>query len=82
MVIKKLDCLKIIDVNFDDGMLDRHALMKKFVNLISSDPQIAVLPLCIDSSDFEVILTGLKCAQVSEFVACLTNIHFYHQILK
>eukprot|EP00049_Salpingoeca_infusionum_P026592 m.26559 g.26559 ORF g.26559 m.26559 type:complete len:1252 (-) comp8846_c0_seq1:700-4455(-) len=54
---------QIIDINMDDGMLDGCAAMTKFCNLISSEPDIAKVPLCIDSSNFEVILAGLKCTQ-------------------
>ncbi|CAG8568101.1 1896_t:CDS:10, partial [Acaulospora morrowiae] len=54
---------QIIDVNMDEGMLDGKASMTKFLNLIASDPDVAKLPLMIDSSNFEVVLAGLKCAQ-------------------
>ena len=47
----------------DEGMLDGIAAMTKFVNLISSEPDIAKVPLCIDSSNFAVIEAGLKCTQ-------------------
>ncbi|PWM30490.1 MAG: methionine synthase [Verrucomicrobia bacterium] len=53
----------MIDVNFDEPMLDASACMKKFVNLIGSEPEIARVPLMVDSSDFGAILAGLKCAQ-------------------
>eukprot|EP01113_Clastostelium_recurvatum_P038218 TRINITY_DN568_c0_g1_i1.p1 TRINITY_DN568_c0_g1~~TRINITY_DN568_c0_g1_i1.p1 ORF type:complete len:1276 (-),score=426.02 TRINITY_DN568_c0_g1_i1:154-3723(-) len=54
---------QVIDLNFDEGMLDTKAAMTKFLNLIGSEPDIARVPVCIDSSDFTVIETGLKCVQ-------------------
>ncbi len=53
----------ILDINFDEAMLDSASCMRKFVNLIASEPEIARVPLMIDSSDFDTILSGLKCAQ-------------------
>ncbi|KAK3723106.1 hypothetical protein QZH41_018349 [Actinostola sp. cb2023] len=54
---------QILDINMDEGMLDGVTSMTKFVNLISSEPDISKVPLCIDSSNFDVIEAGLKCAQ-------------------
>uniref|UniRef100_A0A1I8JHY2 methionine synthase n=1 Tax=Macrostomum lignano TaxID=282301 RepID=A0A1I8JHY2_9PLAT len=54
---------QVLDVNVDDGMLDGPACMTRFLNLISSEPDVAVLPLCIDSSNFEIIEAGLRCCQ-------------------
>ncbi|XP_068866439.1 methionine synthase isoform X6 [Aphelocoma coerulescens] len=54
---------QILDINMDDGMLDGPAAMSRFCNLISSEPDIAKVPLCIDSSNFSVIEAGLKCCQ-------------------
>ncbi|XP_031566695.1 methionine synthase-like [Actinia tenebrosa] len=54
---------QILDINMDEGMLDGIASMTKFTNLIASEPDIAKVPLCIDSSNFDVIEAGLKCAQ-------------------
>ncbi|XP_065059051.1 methionine synthase-like isoform X2 [Rhopilema esculentum] len=54
---------QVLDINMDEGMLDGQASMTKFVNLISSEPDIAKVPLCIDSSNFDVIEAGLKCCQ-------------------
>eukprot|EP01137_Pigoraptor_chileana_P011610 Opistho-2@62742 len=54
---------QVLDLNFDEGMLDSKFAMTKFVNLIASEPEIARVPLCIDSSNFAVIEAGLKCAQ-------------------
>ena len=53
----------VIDINMDDGLLDAKAEMVKFLNLIASDPDIARVPVMIDSSDWEVIMAGLKCMQ-------------------
>lgn len=54
---------QILDINMDEGMLDGISAMTKFVNLIASEPDIAKVPLCIDSSNFEVIKAGLRCTQ-------------------
>lgn len=54
---------QIIDINMDDAMLDAEAEMVHFLNLISSDPEIARVPIMIDSSKWEVIEAGLKCLQ-------------------
>src|SRR5438067_906050 len=53
----------IIDVNVDEGMLDSEATMTRFLNLVSSEPEIARVPFMIDSSKWSVIEAGLKCAQ-------------------
>lgn len=53
----------IIDVNFDEGLLDSEECMQKFLNLIASEPDIARVPIMIDSSKFSVIEAGLKCVQ-------------------
>ncbi len=53
----------IIDVNVDEGLLDSPAVMMRFLNLIAAEPEIARVPIMIDSSDFEVIEAGLKCVQ-------------------
>jgi 5-methyltetrahydrofolate--homocysteine methyltransferase len=54
---------QIIDVNMDEGMLDSEAAMVRFLNLIASEPDIAKLPIMIDSSKWSVIEAGLKCVQ-------------------
>jgi len=54
---------QILDINMDEGMLDSKAAMTRFVNLIASEPDIAKVPLMLDSSKWEVIEAGLKCAQ-------------------
>ena len=53
----------VIDINMDDGLLDAKKEMVTFLNLISSEPDIARVPVMIDSSDWEVIMAGLKCVQ-------------------
>ena len=54
---------QIIDVNMDEAMLDSRAAMVRFLNLIASEPDIARVPVMIDSSKWEVIEAGLKCVQ-------------------
>lgn len=54
---------QIIDINMDEAMLDSVACMHRFLNLIASEPDIARVPIMIDSSKWEVIETGLKCVQ-------------------
>lgn len=57
------DGAQIIDVNMDDGLLDAAAEMTTFLNLVASEPDIARVPVMIDSSKWDVILAGLKCMQ-------------------
>jgi len=54
---------QIIDVNMDEGLLDSEQAMVEFLNLVMSEPDIAKLPIMIDSSKFSVIEAGLKCVQ-------------------
>ena len=54
---------QILDVNMDEGMLDGKAAMVKFLNLIAAEPDIARIPVMIDSSKWEIIEAGLKCVQ-------------------
>ena len=54
---------QIIDVNMDEAMLDSKAAMVRFLNLIAGEPEIARVPIMIDSSKWEVIEAGLKCVQ-------------------
>lgn len=58
----------VIDVNMDDGLLDAKEEMKTFLNLIMSEPEIARVPVMIDSSKWEVIEAGLKCLQGKSIV--------------
>jgi len=57
------DGAQLIDVNVDEGMLDAEAVMRRFLNHIASEPEIARVPIVIDSSKFSVIEAGLQCAQ-------------------
>ncbi|MBY0571484.1 MAG: methionine synthase [Burkholderiaceae bacterium] len=54
---------QVIDINMDEAMLDSQAAMTRFLNLIASEPDIARVPLMIDSSKWSVIEAGLKCVQ-------------------
>src|SRR5574344_272644 len=54
---------QIIDVNMDEAMLDSKAAMVRFLNLIASEPDIAKVPVMVDSSKWEVIEAGLRCLQ-------------------
>ncbi|CAM9120698.1 unnamed protein product [Lampetra planeri] len=54
---------QVLDINMDEGMLDGPTAMARFCNFIASEPDIARVPLCIDSSNFSVIEAGLKCCQ-------------------
>ncbi len=54
---------QILDVNMDEGMLDGKAAMVRFLNLIASEPEIARIPVMIDSSKWEIIEAGLQCVQ-------------------
>lgn len=57
------DGAQVIDINMDDGLLDAEKEMTTFLNLIASEPEIARVPVMIDSSKWEVIVAGLKCVQ-------------------
>jgi len=66
------DGAMVLDINMDDGLLDAEAEMTHFVNLMMSDPDIARIPLMIDSSDWNVIRAGLKCIQGKSIVNSLS----------
>jgi 5-methyltetrahydrofolate--homocysteine methyltransferase len=53
----------VIDINFDEGLLDSEACMQKFLNLVASEPDISRVPIMIDSSKWTVIEKGLQCVQ-------------------
>jgi 5-methyltetrahydrofolate--homocysteine methyltransferase len=53
----------ILDINFDEGMLDGKALMQEFLNLLGSEPELMRIPFMIDSSKWEILEAGLKCVQ-------------------
>ena len=59
---------QVIDVNMDEGLLDSEAAMVKFLNLMSAEPDIARLPVMVDSSKFRVIEAGLRCLQGKSIV--------------
>jgi 5-methyltetrahydrofolate--homocysteine methyltransferase len=54
---------QVIDVNFDEGMLDSEACMTRFLNLIAAEPDIARVPVMLDSSKWSVLEAGLRCLQ-------------------
>ena len=54
---------QVIDINMDEGMLDSKAAMEKFLQLIASEPDIARVPIMLDSSKWDVLEAGLKCLQ-------------------
>ena len=58
----------VIDINMDDGLLDAKSEMVTFLNMIAAEPDIAKVPVMIDSSDWEVIVAGLKCVQGKSIV--------------
>ncbi|CAJ1017182.1 Homocysteine S-methyltransferase/Pterin binding enzyme/B12 binding domain/Vitamin B12 dependent methionine synthase, activation domain containing protein, putative [Leishmania lindenbergi] len=58
----------VLDVNMDDGLIDGVAAMTRFLNLLASDPDVARVPVMIDSSKFHVIEAGLKCTQGTPIV--------------
>ncbi len=62
------DGAQVIDVCMDDAMMDSKAMMKEFLNLIASEPDVAKAPIMIDSSKWEVIEEGLKCVQGKSIV--------------
>src|ERR1700679_922506 len=59
---------QVLDVNMDEGLLDSPKAMTTFLNLIAAEPDIARVPIMIDSSKWEVIEAGLKCAQGKSIV--------------
>ncbi len=59
---------QIVDINVDEGLLDSKAVMVKFLNLIGSEPDIARVPIMIDSSKWEVLEAGLQCVQGKSIV--------------
>ena len=58
----------VIDINMDDGLLNAREEMTTFLNMIAGEPDIARVPVMIDSSDWQVILAGLKCVQGKSIV--------------
>lgn len=66
------DGAQILDVNMDDGLINAEEEMVNFLNLMMSDPDIARVPVMIDSSDWNVIESGLKCVQGKSIVNSIT----------
>ena len=62
----------IIDINFDEGMLDSKGYMIKFLNLIAAEPNICKVPIMVDSSKWEILESGLKCIQGKGVVNSIT----------
>ena len=58
----------VIDINMDDGLLDARQEMVNFLNMIAAEPDIASVPVMLDSSDWNVIVCGLKCVQGKSIV--------------
>jgi 5-methyltetrahydrofolate--homocysteine methyltransferase len=58
----------VLDINMDDGLLDAKSEMAHFLNMVASEPDIAKVPVMIDSSNWEVIKAGLKCCQGKSIV--------------
>ncbi len=54
---------QVIDINMDEGMLDSEGAMVRFLNLVAAEPDVARVPIMIDSSKWSVIEAGLKCLQ-------------------
>src|SRR3954453_17717575 len=61
---------QVLDVNMDDALLDGKQAMTTFLNLLQAEPDIAKIPIMIDSSKFEIIEAGLKCVQGK----CIVNL--------
>jgi 5-methyltetrahydrofolate--homocysteine methyltransferase len=59
---------QVLDINMDEGLLDSEKAMQKYLNLLSAEPDIAKLPIMIDSSKWSVIESGLKCLQGKSIV--------------
>ncbi len=72
----------ILDVNMDEGMIDSEAAMIRFLNLIESEPDIARVPIMIDSSKWSVIEAGLKCTQGKSVVNSISLKNGEEEFLK
>ena len=66
------DGAQVLDINFDDGLLHSKAEMENFLNLLAGEPDIARLPVMVDSSNWDVIRAGLKCLQGRAIVNSLS----------
>jgi 5-methyltetrahydrofolate--homocysteine methyltransferase len=72
----------IIDINMDEGLLDGPAVMTKFLNLLAAEPDIARVPVMIDSSNFAVLEAGLKCVQGKSVVNSISLKEGEEEFLK
>src|SRR5437773_1017422 len=72
----------LLDVNMDEGMIDSEAAMIRFLNLIGSEPEIARMPIVIDSSEWTVIEAGLKCVQGKAIVNSISLKHGEEEFLR
>lgn len=72
----------IIDINFDEGMLDSEACMTRFLNLLAAEPDISAVPFMIDSSKWSVIEAGLKCVQGRAIVNSISLKEGEHEFLR
>ena len=63
---------QVIDINMDEGLIDSRKVMVEFLNLLAAEPDIAKVPLMIDSSKWEVIEAGLKCVQGKALVSSIS----------
>ncbi len=73
---------QIVDVNMDEGMLDSEQAMVKFLNLIASEPDVARVPIMIDSSKWSVIEAGLQCVQGKAIVNSISLKEGEEQFIK
>lgn len=67
-----LNGANIIDINFDEGLIDSEALMERFLKLIAAEPDIVRVPIMMDSSKWSVLISGLKCLQGKGIVNSLS----------
>ncbi len=72
----------IIDVNMDEGLLDGQTVMSKFLNIIAAEPDVARVPVMIDSSNWAVIEAGLKCVQGKSIVNSISLKEGEEEFLK
>ena len=71
---------QVIDINMDEAMLDSRAAMVRFLNLIAGEPEIARVPIMVDSSKWEVIEAGLKCIQGKGIVNSISKRPDYNRV--
>lgn len=77
-----LNGAQVIDINMDEGLLDSEAAMVRFLNLIAAEPDIATVPIMIDSSKWSVIEAGLKCVQGKPIVNSISMKEGEEQFLE